>query len=67
MAEAWAREVEGRPAVAAELRTVAEAAGRRLGEDRVHELVRGARGAQAVQDRPGSGMAWETVIPRPPT
>jgi Ti-type conjugative transfer relaxase TraA len=50
VAEAWAREVEGRPAVAAELRTVAEAAGRCLGEDGVRELVRGVRG---VQDGPG--------------
>lgn len=46
VAEAWAREVVGKPAVAAELRAVAEAAGRRLGEDGVRELVRGARGAQ---------------------
>ena len=53
VAEAWAREVEGKSAVAAELRAVAEAAGRRLGEDGVRELVRGARGVQGAQDGPG--------------
>ncbi len=50
VAEAWTREVEGKPGVAAELRAVAEAAEKRLGGDGVRELVRGARGAQ---DGPG--------------
>ena len=50
VAEAWAREVEGKPEVAAELRAFAEAAGRRLGEDGMRDLVRSARGAQ---DGPG--------------
>jgi len=46
VAEAWAQEVESKPAVAAELRAVTEAAGQRLGEDGVRDLVRGARGVQ---------------------
>jgi len=50
VAEAWAREALARPGVDAELRAFAEAAGRRLGDDGVRELVRGARG---VQDGPG--------------
>jgi hypothetical protein len=50
VAEAWAREALARPGMDAELRAFAEAAGRRLGEDGVRELVRGARG---VQDGPG--------------
>ena len=50
VAEAWAREALARPRVDAELRALAEAATRRLGEDGVRELVRGARG---VQDGPG--------------
>lgn len=56
VAEAWAREVEGKPTVAADLRAVSEVAGRRLGEGGVRELVRGAR---AVQDGPGQReRAW---------
>ncbi len=46
VAEAWAQKVESKPAVAAELRAVTEAAGQRLGEDGVRDLVRGARGVQ---------------------
>ncbi len=46
VAEAWAREVLGRPGVEAELRGLAEAARRRLGEDGVRDLVRGARAVQ---------------------
>ncbi len=46
VAEAWAQEVESKPAVAAELRAAMEAAGKRLGEDGVRDLVRSARGAQ---------------------
>jgi len=45
VAEVWAREVEGRPDIAAELRIVMEAAGKRLGEDGVRDVVRGARAA----------------------
>ena len=51
VAEAWAREVESKPAVAAELRAVTEAAGQRLGEDGVRDLVR-SRGARAAQGGP---------------
>ncbi len=50
VAQAWAREVVGRPAVAAELEAVADAARRRLGEDGVREAVRAVRG---VQEGPG--------------
>jgi len=56
VAEAWAREVEGKPAVAAELRTVTEAARHRLGEDGVRDLVRGARAAQGGPE-PREGLA----------
>jgi len=51
VAEAWAQEAEGKPAVAAELRAVTEAAGQRLGEDGVRDLVR-SRGARAAQGGP---------------
>ena len=56
VAEAWAQEVEGKPAVAAELRAVTEAAGQRLGEDGVRDLVRGVRGVRGAQ---GGTEAWE--------
>jgi len=46
VAEVWAREAVGRPGVEAELRAFAETAGKRLGEDGVRDLLRGARGAQ---------------------
>jgi len=65
VAEAWAQEVAGRPAVAAELRAVMEAAGQRLGEDGVRDLVRGARGAQggpeAREGLAGIGRALAAV------
>jgi hypothetical protein len=52
VAEAWKREVVGRPGVEAELKAVAEAAGRRLGEDGLRDLVRSARSVQTIQDEP---------------
>jgi len=61
VAEAWAQEVESRPAVAAELRAVMDAAGKRLGEDGVRDLVRGARaaggGPEAREGLAGIGRA----------
>lgn len=53
VAAAWARDVLAKPGVEAELRAVMEAATRRLGEGRVGELVRGARGAH---EEPGPGQ-----------
>jgi Ti-type conjugative transfer relaxase TraA len=53
VAEAWAREVVAQPEVAAELQAVMEAAGQRLGEDGVRELLRAARDPQGVGQREG--------------
>jgi len=65
VAEAWAREVESKPGVVAELRAVTEAAGQRLGEDGVRDLVRGARAAQggpeAREGLAGIGRALAVV------
>ncbi len=58
VAEAWEREVVGRPAVAAELAAVMEASKERLGEDAVRTLLREARAPQEAGQREGvSGMA----------
>ena len=50
IAAVWAREVLGRPGVEAELRAVADAAGRRLGPDGARNQV---RSASSAQDGPG--------------
>ena len=58
VAEAWEREVVGRPEVAAELQAVVEAARQRLGEDDVRALVRAARAPQEAGQREGvTGLA----------
>ena len=65
VAEAWAREVAGRPEVEAELRTFATAAGQRLGEDGARELVRmamaGRHGPGQRADMAGVGRALAAV------
>ncbi len=58
VAEAWGREVVGRPAITAELAAVREAARQRLGEDDIRAMLRAAHVSQGAGQREGmSGMA----------
>ncbi len=58
VAEAWAREVVGRPEIAAELAAVVEAAKERLGDDAVRTMLRAARAPQDAGQREGmAGLA----------
>ena len=62
VAEAWEREVLGRPEVASEVAAVVEAAKERLGEDAVRGLIRAARAPQEAGQR--EGMAGLALIGR---
>ncbi len=64
VAEAWAREVVGRPEVAAELQAVMEAAGQRLGEDGVRVLLRAAAAPTSQEAGPREGVAGMAAIGR---
>ncbi len=62
VAEAWGREVVGRPEVAAELAAVVEAAKERLGDDAVRTMPRAAYAPQGVGQR--ESMAGLAAIGR---
>jgi Ti-type conjugative transfer relaxase TraA len=64
VAEAWSREVVGRPEVAAELRAVVEAAGQRLGEDGVRALLRAAAAPASQEAGLREGLAGMAGIGR---
>ena len=58
VAEAWGREVVGRPEIAAELAEVTEAARQRLGEDDIRAMLRAAYSSRRTEQRDGvTGLA----------
>ena len=58
VAEAWGREVVGRPEIAAELAEVTEAARQRLGEDDIRAMLRAAYSLRRTEQRDGvTGLA----------